>query len=105
MAKFRIRAVAENGVTTVKAKMNHPMETGARKNRETGERIPAHYIKEITGEYNGEVVFRADSGVGLSRNPLIVFKFKGGEANETIKMMWLDNRGETGTAEAKIKAK
>jgi len=49
MAKksIRIRAKLKKGATTVKALMSHPMETGNRKNKKTGKKIPAHYIQEV----------------------------------------------------------
>ena len=50
MATIKIRARVKNDITTVKALINHTMETGLRKDRETGKIIPAHYITEITAE-------------------------------------------------------
>ncbi len=47
MAKsIRIRANAKGSVVLVKALLTHPMETGLRKNKKTGKKIPANYIKE-----------------------------------------------------------
>jgi len=46
MAKksIKVRAKEKKGVVTVKALMNHPMETGLRKNKKTGKMFPAHFI-------------------------------------------------------------
>ena len=41
--KVKIRATLKDGITTVKAIISHPMETGSRKNKETGEIIPVSY--------------------------------------------------------------
>ena len=47
MSTIKIRAKESNGVVTVKALMKHPMETGKRKDKKTGENIPAHFIQVI----------------------------------------------------------
>ena len=49
MAKksIRIRAKMKGAVTEVKALMSHSMETGLRKDKKTGKKIPAHFIKEV----------------------------------------------------------
>ena len=40
MSTIKIRAKESNGVVTVKALMKHPMETGKRKDKKTGDNIP-----------------------------------------------------------------
>jgi sulfur-oxidizing protein SoxZ len=103
--KVKIRATLEDGVTTIKAIMTHPMETGSRKNKETGELIPAHFIREVQVTLNGEVVMNTHWGTGISKNPYLSFQIKGGAAGDSIVLTWTDNLGETGTGEATIKAK
>ena len=48
--EMKVRAKLKDGITTVKAIMYHPMESGSRKDKETGELIPAHFIKEVKAE-------------------------------------------------------
>ena len=103
--KVKVRASLKDGVTTVKALMNHPMETGARKDKETGELVPAHFIKEIVVTHNGNAVLNANWGTGISKNPYLSFKIKGGAAGDAIVLNWTDNLGETGTGETQIKQK
>ena len=50
---IKLKATAENGETTVKALIKHPMETGRRKDKESGELVPAQYIEEVTVSYQG----------------------------------------------------
>jgi len=104
MAKksIRIRAKLKGDVTEVKALMSHEMETGLRKDKKTGEKIPAHFIKEVVCEHNGKQVLLAQWGVAISKNPYLSFKFKGASAGDTIKISWEDNKGESSSAEAKI---
>jgi sulfur-oxidizing protein SoxZ len=100
---IRIRANIKGDVTEVKALMSHPMETGLRKDKKTGEKIPAHFIKEVTAEHKGTSVMVAQWGVAVSKNPYLSFKFKGGAAGDTIKISWVDNKGESDTGETTIK--
>mgnify|MGYP003572139208 FL=1 len=104
MAKgIKIRAQAKKGVTTVKALMSHPMHTGLRKNKKTGKKIPAHYIQEVKCEHNGNEMMTALWGAAISKNPYLSFKFKGGAKGDSIKISWVDNKGEKSTQEAKIR--
>ena len=50
---MKVRAKVKDGVTTVKALIYHVMESGSRKDKETGELIPAHFIKEIKADKIG----------------------------------------------------
>ena len=103
MTTIKIRAKVKNDITTVKALINHTMETGLRKDKETGKIIPVHHITEITAEYNGSTVMTANWGPAISKNPYLSFKFKGGVAGENVKLSWIDNRGESDSLEATIK--
>jgi sulfur-oxidizing protein SoxZ len=92
---MRIRAKVKDGVTEVKALINHPMETGQRKDRKTGELVAAHFIEELTCDYNGKTVMRAQWSGGISKDPYLALMFKGGAVGETITITWRDNKGET----------
>ena len=97
-----LKASAENGETTVKALIKHPMETGRRKDKDSGAVIPAHYIKEVTCSHEGETVLTTEWGPTISKNPFLSFTFTGGAAGETVELTWLDNKGEGETASATI---
>ena len=104
MAKgIKIRATAKSSGTTVKALMSHPMETGNRKDKKTGKKIPAHFIQEVKCEHNGKTVLTALWGPAVSKNPYLSFKFSGGKAGDTLKISWVDNKGESDSAETKIR--
>jgi sulfur-oxidizing protein SoxZ len=99
---IKIRAKTSNGVTTVKSLMSHEMETGLRKDKTTGEPIPAHFIQEVTAKWNDQVVMTGNWSGGVSKNPYLSFKFNGGEPGDAIEITWVDNKGETETATAEI---
>jgi sulfur-oxidizing protein SoxZ len=79
------------------------METGLRKDKKTGEPIPAHFIQEVTAKWKDQVVMTALWSGGVSKNPYLSFKFNGGEAGDTIEISWVDNKGESETGTAEIK--
>jgi len=81
----------------------HPMETGNRKDKKTGELIPAHYITTMKFTHNGTEVAQANLGPGISANPLIGVNVTGASSGDKIGVMWTDNKGETDSAEASVK--
>ncbi len=104
MAKsIKVRAKVKGDTTVVKALVSHPMETGLRKNKKTGKVIPAHFIQEITCNHNGNDVLKANWGTAISKNPYLSFKFNGAKKGDTLKMSWVDNKGESDSVEAQIK--
>jgi sulfur-oxidizing protein SoxZ len=108
---IKIRASEKGGETTIKALITHPMETGNRKDSNTGKTIPAHFIQEVVfsfvkvkatvvtptdpkdddhveyslaGEPEGEVLLAQLSG-GISKNPYISVKLLGKSEKDLIK--------------------
>jgi sulfur-oxidizing protein SoxZ len=102
MASIKIRAKLSGDVTTVKALIKHPMNTGLVKDKKTGKVIPAHFIQEVTCEHGGNKVMTAMWGAAVSKNPYLSFKFAGAKAGDTVKLSWVDNKGESDSAEAKV---
>jgi sulfur-oxidizing protein SoxZ len=102
MATIKIRAKLEGDVTTVKALVQHPMDTGQAKDKKTGKLIPAHFIQEVTCDHNGNNVLTALWGPAISKNPYLSFKFTGAKAGDTLKMSWVDNKGQSDSIETQI---
>jgi len=92
-SNMKIRAKLKGEVTEVKALMSHPMETGLRKDKKTGEVIPAHFIQEVVCKWNDKVVMTALWSGGVSKNPYIAFKFKGAGKGDKVELTWTDNEG------------
>lgn len=105
MAKksIKIRAKAKKGVTTVKCLISHPMETGLRKNKKTGKKIPAHFVQEVMGTHNGNNVMTAHWSGAISKNPYLSFKFNGGKKGDKVGISWSDNAGKSDSLTAKIR--
>lgn len=100
---IKIRARMKGGKCEVKSLIKHKMETGMRKDKKTGKVIPAHFIQEVTCMHNNDVVMTADWGTAISANPYLSFAFSGAKKGDTIKLSWVDNKGESDSAESKIK--
>lgn len=103
MASTKIRAKEKGGVVTVKALMTHPMETGLRKDKKTGQVIPAHHITEIVCEAGGKTVMTCLWSGGVSKNPYLSFKFAGAAKGDELKLTWTDNKGASESTTAAIK--
>ncbi|TNF97774.1 MAG: thiosulfate oxidation carrier complex protein SoxZ [Gammaproteobacteria bacterium] len=104
MAKssLKVRAKAKGDVVTVKCLISHPMETGLRKDKKTGKKIPAHFVQEVTAESGGNNVMTAHWSGGISKNPYLSFKYKG-KKGDNIKVAWTDNKGKGDSIEAAVK--
>lgn len=105
MAKksIRLRASNKGGVATVKALITHPMETGQRKNKKTGKKIPAHFIQTVSGKHNGKEVLVAEWGPAVSKNPYISFQFAGAKKGDSVEISWSDNKGGSESASTKVR--
>jgi len=99
---IKLRAKAKDGEATVKALISHPMETGLRKDKKTGQVIPAHFVQEVKAEHKGNTVMTANWSGGISKNPYLSFKFDGGAKGDTLKVSWTDNKGDSDSVEEKI---
>ncbi len=100
--KIRMRAKLKGKLAVVKALINHPMETGRRKDKD-GKIIPAHFIQHVTARYKDDVVFDAYWGTGISKNPFVSFSFAGPQKGEQVLLSWTDNLGNSGQHKASIK--
>jgi sulfur-oxidizing protein SoxZ len=69
------RSATRGEVIEIKTLIDHPMETGLRRDSK-GELIQRKIINEFICRYNGEVVFRADLHEAVSANPFIAFSLR-----------------------------
>ena len=98
---IKLKAKKKSGVVEVKALMNHPMETGQRKDKD-GNKIPAHYISEVIVQVNDTDAITANWGASISKNPYMSVDVAG-KKGDTVKVSWTDNKGESDSAEAEVK--
>jgi|SRR5687767_12189789 sulfur-oxidizing protein SoxZ len=98
---MKIRAVLKGDTVDVRVLMNHPMETGQRKDG-GGNLIPLHFIQEITVRLNGKTVIESQISQAVSRNPVFSFRVKGAKAGDKLQISWLDNKGDRNSTETVI---
>ena len=99
---IRIQARLLGDVTEVQALIKHPMDSGFAKDAD-GKLIPAHYIETLSFEHNGKLVFSADWGPTVARQPYVKFSFKGGKAGDTVTAQWIDNKHAVDSSKTQIK--
>ncbi|MCR8916023.1 thiosulfate oxidation carrier complex protein SoxZ [Marinobacter panjinensis] len=100
-SSIRVRAVESGGVTSLKALVRHPMDSGFVKDSE-GNVIPPHFIKVLTVSHKGKNVFVANWGPAVSKDPFLEFRFKGGKKGDEVTISWVDNEGESDSTTATI---
>ena len=105
MAKktIRLRASNKGGVATVKALITHPMETGLRKDKKTGKKVPAHFIQTVSGKHNGQEVLLAEWSGAISKNPYLSFQFAGAKKGDSVELSWSDNKGASESSTTKVR--
>ncbi len=101
--KIKIQSKAKDGITTTRALITHPMETGLRKNKDTGDLIPAHFIQNVTAKHNGKEVLSVEMGGTVSTPAYLGFKFEGGAKGDEVEISWADSQGGSDSATVKIK--
>lgn len=94
-SNIKVKVKLSGDVAEVKSLMLHPMETGARKDPDTGALVPAHHITQLTFTNNDKTVMVANFSTAISKNPYFSFKFRGASAGDTLKVAWIDNLGES----------
>lgn len=99
---MRIRASVQGDRATVRVLMSHEMETGQRKDA-AGNLVPPHYIQSVVATHNGRPVLRAEWGPAVSKNPYLQFQFGGAKAGDTVRITWVDNKGESRSDEVIIR--
>lgn len=98
-SKIKVKVKLKGDVADVKTLMMHPMETGARKDPDSGATIPAHHITELTFRNNDTEVMTVHCSTAVSRDPYFSFSYGGAKAGDTLSVSWVDNKGETDSVE------
>ncbi len=100
--KMKMRTRKQGDAVEVQLLITHPMETGLRTDKNTGKKIPPHFIQRVTVEHNGKVVVTVSTGAAVSEDPLIGLRLKDAKQGDKLKIFWSDNKGESGTMEGTV---
>jgi len=98
MSTIKIRSKHLADYTLVRTLIAHPMETGKRKDDDTGELIPAHFIQTMNFYLNQQLMSQCQMGVGVAKNPFFSFHIKATQPGDIISISWTDNLGYSDTA-------
>ena len=99
---IRLKTKTREGITTVRAIIRHPMETGFRVDSESGELIPAHYINLVTIKHNDKIILSCDWSRAVSKNPYLSFMFEGAKTGDKLVLNWVDTNNNSDALETLI---
>ncbi len=100
---IKIRSKLKGDIAEVKALMPHDMESGLRRDPETGELVAAHFITDVKVEHNGNPVLQAYWGPAVSKNPYVAFSIRNAASGDVIKIRWTDNHADSSETETTLK--
>jgi len=99
---IKVRTAIKDGITTVRTIIKHPMHTGFGSDEETGQYIPAHYIKQVNVHHKDKMVLQCDWSRAISRNPYLSFMFAGAKPGDSLHISWEDNKGQSDSIKVTI---
>jgi sulfur-oxidizing protein SoxZ len=98
-SKIRVKVKLKGDVAEVKSLMQHPMETGARRDPDTADLVPRHHITQLTFSNNDKPVMVVNCSTAVARDPFFSFSFKGASPGDKFTVAWVDNKGESDSIE------
>jgi sulfur-oxidizing protein SoxZ len=101
LGRLQVPASVRKGeVFEVRVLVQHPMETGFRRDQ-NGATVGVNVVDKLACRIGGREVFRAELGTGIAANPYLVFTAVA-EASGNVEIEWSDDRGEKGSASAAL---
>lgn len=85
------RSAARGELIEIKTLIEHPMETGLRRDS-NGEIIPRKIINQFVCRYNNEVVFRVDFHEAVAANPFVAFSLRATTSGR-LDFVWTEDFG------------
>lgn len=104
LIKIKPKNYKDGDIVNVSFMVMHPMETGMRKDKKTGQIVPAEYINSVKFDYNGNVITTMDVWESLSANPVFTTFMKINGAGK-LSVTFTDSTGSVNETSTKIKPK
>ncbi len=101
---IKIRATLQGEITEIRLLLQHPMETGQRKDPATGRQIAAHFIQNFTLSANGKPLVEGQLNTSVARNPLFSFRTRGLRIGDKVTVSWTDTRNDQRNDETAVVA-
>ena len=96
MSSIKIKTKLQGTHTLLRILIEHPMETGRRKDGLTGQLVPARYIDRLSVRHNGKSLLDGQLTTAIARNPYISLRLRDALPGDHIEVQWTDNQGEQG---------
>ena len=90
---IKIRAQIQGEIANIRILLQHPMETGLRKD-DQGQTVPAHFIQTFSVSHSGKPLIDGQLNTSIAKNPLFAFKARGIKAGDKLSVNWQDNVGD-----------
>jgi sulfur-oxidizing protein SoxZ len=101
LGRIQVPATVRRGEPfEVRVLVQHPMETGFRRNLD-GQSVPVNIVEKMVCRLGGREIFSAELGTGIAANPYIVF-YTVAEESGPIEVEWSDDRGQKGKTTATV---
>lgn len=91
--QIRIRAQVQGDITEIHILLQHPMETGQRKD-ENSQALAIHFIQTFSVSHDGKAIIDGQLNTSIAKNPLFAFKTHGIKPGDKITVRWQDNKGD-----------
>jgi sulfur-oxidizing protein SoxY len=99
--KLSVKPTDVGAVSKAHLLIKHPMYTGLQRDLVSQGFRPAFFINKIVAKFNGQVVFDADTYIGVSEDPNFQFQFKADQPG-TLTVTATDNEGKQFTTSTDV---
>lgn len=104
LIKLKPKKYKTGEIIKVNFMVMHPMETGMRKDKKTGQIVPADYINEVKFFFNDTPFTTMKVWESVSTNPVFTVNFKV-PGNGVLKVVYTTNTGGVEEKTVKVKPK
>jgi len=101
LLKIKPKDFKKGEIVQISLMAMHPMETGLRKDKDSGQLVPAYFINSVKFLANGKEFTSMNIWESLSVNPVFTICYKVTGSTE-IKAIFTDNKGETNEKSIKL---
>jgi sulfur-oxidizing protein SoxZ len=102
MSSIKIRCKYQGTALIVRILIEHPMETGRRRDNATGIMVPAHFITTVQVHHNEKLAVIGTLSTAISRNPYLSIRLQNANPGDRISVLWRDNLGGHDSAEVTL---
>lgn len=91
--KLAVKPTSDDSIKEARLLIKHPMNTGLQRDLVSQGFRPAFFVNKIVATYNDQVVFDADTFIGVSEDPNLLFPFRAAQPG-VLSVVIKDNEGK-----------